>query len=115
MTPSQEAKTPMKPADFHILLVLANEDRHGLGIAKAVDEATEGAIRLGPGTLYRSLKEMTRRGLVEPTTAPDGEDDPRRRFYRITDEGLSHVRAEASRLARLVDVARANDVLSEPS
>ena len=87
--------------------------RHGLGIAKAIDEATEGAVRLGPGTLYRSLKELATSGLVKPTSAPNGEDDPRRRFYRITDDGLFNVRSEARRLARLVDVARANDVLSE--
>ena len=115
MTSIQEAYKPMKLADFHVLLVLANVDRHGLGIAKAVDEATDGAVRLGPGTLYRSLKELAASGLVEPTSAPRGEDDPRRRFYRITDEGLRHVRGEARRLSRLVDVARANDVLPERS
>ena len=111
--PTREATKPMKPADFHVLLVLATEDLHGLGVAKAVDEATQGAIRLGPGTLYRSLKELTSAGLVEPTSAPDGEDDPRRRFYSITGAGLASVRAEARRFARLVDVAKANDVLPE--
>ena len=115
MTSIQEVYKPMKLADFHVLLVLANEDRHGLGVAKAVDEATDGAVRLGPGTLYRSLKELSASGLVEPTSAPPGELDPRRRFYRITDEGLRHVRGEARRLSRLVDVARANDVLPERS
>ena len=79
---TQEMHKPMKLAEFHVLLVLAAEDRHGLGVAKAVDEATEGAVRLGPGTLYRSLKELTASGLVEPTSAPDGEDDPRR-FLRL--------------------------------
>ncbi len=115
MAPIREAHKPMKLAGFHVLLVLASEDRHGLGIAKAVDEATDGAVRLGPGTLYRSLKELAASGLVEPTSAPRGQDDPRRRFYRITDDGLLHVRGEAKRLARLVDVARANDVLPERS
>lgn len=113
VTSTQETHRPMKLADFHVLLVLATEDRHGLGVAKAVDEATEGAVRLGPGTLYRCLKDLTASGLVEPTAAPNGEDDPRRRFYRITDEGLVLVRSEARRLARLVEVARANHVLSE--
>ena len=112
---NQGVHKPMKLADFHVLLVLAKEERHGLGIAKAVDEATKGAVRLGPGTLYRSLKELAAARLVEPTAAPGGEDDPRRRFYRITEEGRGRARAEAGRLARLVDVARANDVLTEPS
>jgi DNA-binding PadR family transcriptional regulator len=107
------AHKPMKSADFHVLLVLSTEDRHGLGVAKAVDEATEGAVRLGPGTLYRSLKELTASGWVKPTASPRGDEDPRRRFYRITREGRALVRAEASRLARLVDVARANNVLPE--
>ena len=110
---TQGMHKPMKLAEFHVLLVLAAEDRHGLGIAKAVDAATEGAERLGHGTLYRSLKELSAAALVEPTAAPNGEDDPRRRFYRITREGRSLVRAEANRLARLVDVARANAVLPE--
>ena len=115
MTSIEEVYKPMKPADFHVLLVLAGGERHGLGIAKAVDEATSGVVRLGPGALYRSIKELAASRLIEPTAAPDGEDDPRRRFYRITDEGLRHVRGEARRLARLVDVARANDVLPERS
>jgi len=115
VTSTEEAYKPMKLADFHVLLVLAGGERHGLGIAKAVDEATSGAVRLGPGTLYRSIKELAASRFIEPTAAPEGEDDPRRRFYRITDEGLRHVRGEARRLARLVDVARANDVLPERS
>jgi DNA-binding PadR family transcriptional regulator len=105
----------MKQADFHVLLILAGADRHGLGIAKAVDEATDGAVRLGPGTLYRSLKELAASGLIEQTAGPRGEDDPRRRFYRITKDGLHRVRGEARRIAGLVELARANDVLPERS
>jgi len=109
------AKVQLRPAVFHILLALAREDLHGLGIAKAVDEATDGSVRLGPGTLYRSLKEMAADGLIEGVDAPSGHDDPRRRFYRITDRGQEMVRAEAARLARIVQVARDNRVLPESS
>ena len=56
--------TPLRPAVFHILLALARGELHGLGIAEAIDDATSGAVTLGPGTLYRSLKEMARDGLI---------------------------------------------------
>lgn len=101
----------MKPAEFHILLVLAGEPLHGLGIAKAIDEATGSAVRLGPGTLYRALKEMEGGSLIEEVSAPQGEADPRRRFYQLTAMGMERARAEAGRLARLVEVAHENAVL----
>ena len=104
--------TTLRPAVFHILLALAREDLHGLGIAEAIDVATDGAVRLGPGTLYRSLKEMAAEGLVAQAEAPEGED-PRRRFYSITVPGRERVQAEASRLARIVEVARENRVLPD--
>jgi len=107
--------TSVTPAVFHILLVLAKEDLHGLGIAKAVDDATAGTVALGPGTLYRSLKEMARDGLILDAAAPEAESDPRRRFYRISGTGREVVQAEAERLARIVEVARRNRVLHEGS
>ena len=109
------SKSVLRPAVFHILLALAREELHGLGIAKAVDEATAGSTRLGPGTLYRSLKEMVADGLIEEVPPPVGENDPRRRFYAITARGQELARIEAGRLARIVDVARQNSVLPEPS
>jgi len=105
--------TSVRPAVFHILLALSGGDRHGLGIAKAVDEATEGAFSLGPGTLYRSLKEMAADDLIVETVAPSADQDPRRRFYAITDRGREVVHAEAARMARLVDIARGSRVLPE--
>jgi len=104
-----------RPAVFHILLALSAGDLHGLGIAAAVDEATAGAVRLGPGTLYRSLKEMASGGLIREVEAPAGDEDPRRRFYAITDAGRALARAEAERLERIVEVARAHRVLPETS
>ena len=103
----------LRPAVFHILLALSRQDLHGLGIAKAVDEATEGTVVLGPGTLYRSLKEMAHTGLISEVEAPAGAEDPRRRFYRITDIGRAHARAEAARLAHIVEIARENRVLPQ--
>jgi len=95
-----------RPAVFQILVALARSDLHGLGIADAVDEATGGTMRLGPGTLYRSLKEMAADGLIREVPAPPGEEDPRRRFYSITESGRGVAREEATRLARIVEVAR---------
>ena len=102
---------PMKPAGFHILLVLAGDSSHGLGIAKAVDRATEGAVTLGPGTLYRSLKELMAERLIREIDPPEGWSDPRCRFYEITTTGLERASVEAKRLARLVEVAHRNAVL----
>jgi len=109
------ANTTLRPAVFHILLALAGQDLHGLGIAKAVDEATRGAMSLGPGTLYRSLKEMVRDDLITEVPAPSDDEDPRRRFYQISSGGRELVQAEAARLAHIVDVARENRVLPETS
>ena len=107
--------TSLKPAVFHILLALSGDDLHGLGIAQSVDAATSGDVCLGPGTLYRSLKQMAHDGLIEEVPVPEGEDDPRRRFYRISDAGRVAVTEEAGRMERLVEVARANRVLPERS
>jgi len=103
----------LRPAAFHILLALSRTNLHGLGIAKAVDETTGGAFMLGPGTLYRSLKEMAHEGLIAPAEAPSRDSDPRRRFYGITDLGREVVHDEAARMARIVEIARKNRVLQE--
>lgn len=114
MSPSRtELELPLRPAVFHILLALSERDRHGLGIADEVEAATSGAIRLGPGTLYRSLKEMARASLVEETPAPQQDEDPRRKFYRITEVGREVLAAEASRYEHIVEVARKRRVLPE--
>lgn len=102
-------ETPLKLAVFHILLALSRDRLHGLGIADAVAEETGGEIVLGPGTLYRSLKEMDEAGLVTQVDA----DDPRRTCYAITGAGRQVLRAETERLARLVELARDRDVLAE--
>ena len=100
---------PLPPATFHILLALADQDRHGYAIIQDVEARTGGELRLSPGTLYRSIQRMLEQGLlVETRDRPDPEeDDERRRYYRITPFGTAVAKAEARRLAQLVRMARA--------
>jgi DNA-binding PadR family transcriptional regulator len=107
------ALLPLTPAVLHILLALADEERHGYGIMKEVEGRTGGEVRLGPGTLYGSIKRMLADGLIEESDErPDPElDDQRRRYYRITDFGRRVAGAEAERLQGLIDAARAKKLL----
>jgi DNA-binding PadR family transcriptional regulator len=107
--PSPEELLPLTPPVFHILLALADEERHGYGIMQDVARQTNDALQLGPGTLYGCLKRMLAAGLVEESDErPDPTlDDERRRYYRMTTLGRSVVRAEARRLAGAVTVAKA--------
>jgi DNA-binding PadR family transcriptional regulator len=104
---------PLRPPVFHILLALASADLHGLGIAEEVERATDGAVELGPGTLYRSLKEMARGGLIAEVAPPAEDTDPRRKYYRLRPPGRAVLAREATRLARVVELARQRDVLPE--
>jgi DNA-binding PadR family transcriptional regulator len=108
---------PLTPAMFHILLALADRERHGYDIMREVDERTEGQVRMGPGTLYGSIKRMLSDGLIEELDErPDPElDDERRRYYRLTDFGHRVAVAEAERLARLVKSARIKKLLTTRS
>lgn len=108
--PAPESLLPLPPATLHILMSLAEEDRHGYAIMELVAERTEGAVRLSPGTLYRSIQRMLEQGLiVEPAERPAPEDDDeRRRYYRITPFGRAVARAETTRLTGLVRLARAS-------
>jgi DNA-binding PadR family transcriptional regulator len=101
------ALLPLPPATFHILLALAAGDRHGYGIIQDVETRTDGALRLSPGTLYRTIQRLLEQGLiVEPKRRADPQDDPRRRYYRITPFGTLVARAETRRLTQLVRLAR---------
>lgn len=106
---------PLTPAVFHILLALAGQERHGYGIMRAVAHDTDGAVRLGPGTLYRSIKAMLASGLiVESDERPDPAlDDERRRYYRLTVLGRRVAQAEVARLERLVAIAQATPLARE--
>lgn len=103
---------PLTPAVFHILLAVADADRHGLGIMHDVEQRTDGAVVLGPGTLYGTIKRMLHSGLIaesEARPAPEA-DDPRRRYYRISALGREVAAAEAGRLEQLLGIARAKKV-----
>lgn len=109
-----EAWLPLTPAMFHILLALADKDRHGYEIMREVEERSEGEVRVGPGTLYGSIKRMLNDKLIEELEErPDPElDDERRRYYRLTDLGRRVAIAEAKRLEKLVKSARSKKLLS---
>ena len=99
---------PLPEATFHILMAVAEDDRHGYAIIQDVAARTNGTLKLSPGTLYRSIQRMLEQGLIEETSerpAPE-LDDERRRYYRITSFGRAVAKAEARRLARLVKLAR---------
>lgn len=104
---------PLTSAVFHILLVLADGENHGYGIMQDVVKVSGGHIRMGPGTLYGSIKRMLDAGLIEETDAPvhDRTDDERRRYYKLTDFGERVVTAEAQRLAHLVNAATVKRLL----
>ena len=105
---------PLPPAVFHILVSLADGDRHGYAIIQDVAARTDGEVKLGPGTLYRSIQRMLEQDLIAETEtrpAPDA-DDERRRYYRITPFGRLVARTEAERLSALVALARATGLLS---
>ena len=110
-----EDHLPLSPAVFHILLALADEERHGYGIMQEVKQRTDGKVRLGAGTLYGAIKRLLEKGIiVETDERPDPElNEERRRYYRLTDFGQRVLRAEVSRLNQLVQQARAKELLPD--
>jgi DNA-binding PadR family transcriptional regulator len=107
-----EEYLPLNHADFHILLALADDDRHGYAIMLHVEELTEGAVRLGPGTLYTSIKRLLASGLITETgDRPDEElDDQRRRYYRLSKLGGKVLSAETARMEKMLRHARSKRV-----
>ena len=110
-----EAYLPLPPATFHILLALADGKLHGYAIMKGVAARSEGSVRLGPGTLYGSLKRLLEADLVEERgeRADPERGDERRRYYQLTPLGLSVARAEARRLEAMVRAARRRKLIGE--
>jgi DNA-binding PadR family transcriptional regulator len=104
---------PLTPAVFHILLALADGEKHGYAIMKEVESQTEGRIKMGPGTLYGSIKRMLSAGLIQETAnRPDPElDNERRRFYRLTGVGEKALRTESTRMEKAVTAAKLKKVL----
>ena len=97
----------LPPAEFLILLALADGPKHGHGIKLDVAERTDGRTRMGPGTLYGAIKRLLGRGLIEEVTDQvDHPDDERLRYYEVTQEGVSAAQEEASRMAALLGIAQ---------
>lgn len=115
--PDAENFLPLTPAVFHILLALADAELHGYAIMEHVAETTDGQIKMGPGTLYGTIKRLLASELIEESDErPDPEmDDERRRYYRLTQLGQRVMEAEARRYAKLVKLARAGGLLGCPS
>ena len=99
---------PLPVSQLHIMLALATGDKHGYAIMKEVESFTEGAVMMGPGTLYGAVKQMLKAGLIdESSERPDPDlDDERRRYYRLTDLGLRTLDAEVARIEQLARTAR---------
>lgn len=104
---------PLTPAVFNILLALADGEKHGYAIMLEVEANTGGEVKMGPGTLYGSIKRMVESGLiVETDERPDPLlDDQRRRYYRLTGIGQRALKGEAERLSRQIAVARLKNVV----
>jgi DNA-binding PadR family transcriptional regulator len=105
---------PLSSASLHILLALAGEDLHGYGIMQEIARQSDGIYKIGPGTLYDNLQKLIQRAWVEELGPRRGDDDPRRRYYRLTDAGRDVLRAETSRLAQVVREARLRLRIPDP-
>ena len=103
----EASAAPLRPLVFQILLLLNESELHGYGIMQAVNESAGRTVILGPATLYRTLKELRDEGFIEESPAAD----ERRRVYRLTEEGERTARAEAERMAAIVDRARAGRLI----
>jgi len=108
-----EALLPLTQAVFHILLALADGEKHGYAIMQEIGEYTGGAVRMGPGTLYGSIQRMLKDGLIVEVQERAGPapSEERRRYYALTGFGLRVLRAEARRLEQLVHLAQSKQIL----
>ena len=107
---------PLRPVELEILITLAQGERHGYGIIQETESRSDGALRLETGTMYRALRRLVTEGLASPTTrrSSSDDDDERRRYYAITALGRKVAAAEAARLSRLVQAARAARLITNP-
>jgi DNA-binding PadR family transcriptional regulator len=107
-----DQQMPLTPAMFHVLLALADEDKHGYAILKEVAEQTNGEVQLSTGTLYGIIKRLLETGLIKEVRKPAAKnDDSRRRYYRLTDTGRQIAVAEAKRLEKLLVRARSKRLI----
>lgn len=101
--------SPLRPVEFQILLILAEQPSHGYSIIRETARRTDGKVRLQPGTLYRAIQRLEDIDLIQEVTDPPEREsrDPRRRYFTLTPQGRERAREEAQRLAALVKEARA--------
>jgi len=112
-SPNVESFLPLHRDTFHILVSLADRERHGYAVMQDVIDRTSGKLRLSPSSLYASIRRLLDQGLIEELAErPDpAHDDERRRYYRLTRLGRDVAKAEARRLERLLSDARATGLL----
>lgn len=107
--PTPTSFLPLPQAQFHVLVALTGGERHGYAIMQAVEASSDGIVRMGPATLYGTLKRLVDNGLAEERERrPHPDEDQRRRYYRVTGLGERVCAAEADRLAHLVRLTRHN-------
>ena len=108
---------PLTPAVFHVLLALADGERHGYAIMQEVAESTSGRLKMGPGTLYGTIKRLLEARMIEESDdRPDPHlDDERRRYYRLTGLGQRAVRREALRYVEMAALARRKRLIGKPA
>lgn len=113
MTEDGGVRSPIRitPSFFFLMLTLTDGVRHGYAMAREVEERSEGSITLGPGSLYWSLGRLAGVGLIEEVPSPEGEDDTRRRYYRLTAFGRRVVEQEARTLSKVMRFARAKRIV----
>ena len=110
-----ENLTPLTPAVFHVLVALADGEKHGYAILKEVTDQTGGEVQLSTGTLYGIIKRLLAGGLISEVRIPAYKmDDPRRRYYRLTEAGRDTAVAEAKRLENMIKRARSKRLIREP-
>ena len=111
MTKPLLPERPMAPAIFQILIAVADQPRHGYGIMLDIAERSDGKVKLSPGTLYGSIKQMLEDGWIEETSGK-ADDDERRRYYRLTRDGREAARQEMARMSALLNHARLTSLRS---
>jgi len=114
-----ERTSPLSPTDYHILMVLSQEDLYGYAIMKAVEEDSEGAVSPGIGSLYRMLARLTSEGWVEEVAPPKGAPTEHRghprQYYRLTTAGRAVLREESRRMESVLELARERNLLAGES
>ena len=113
----EEPRSPLSIPVYQILLSLSDRVLHGYAILQDIKERTGGEVQLAAGTLYAAIARLERDGLIEESAESPDEtaDDPRRRYYRISEPGLAAARAEAERLRRFVSMAEDKHLLDQPA